>query len=66
MQLSCMLKLMSFQTVFKFEQYLSYKMSYREYESKECNHEGSDLQLDTSELPTDRTPTMWQEVKRGT
>ena len=37
---------------------MSYKMDFRDYASNERNPEGSDLQLDASELPTDRTPAM--------
>ena len=44
--------------LFKFEPDLSYKMSFREYASDERYSEGSDLQLDGSELPADRAPTM--------
>ena len=45
---------------------MSYKMDSRDYADKERYPEGSDLQLDASELPTDRAPTMRQEFKRGT
>ena len=44
---------------------MSYKMDSRDYASDERNPEGSDLQLDTSELPTDRAPAMRQKFKRG-
>ena len=56
-----MLKLISF-NLFKFEPDLSYKMSSREYTRDKHYPEGSDLQLDSSELPADRAPTMRWEV----
>ena len=41
-------------------------MDSRDYAIDERSPDGSDLQLDASELPTDRAPTMRYEFKRGT
>ena len=45
---------------------MSYKMDSRDHADDERYPEGSDLQLEASELQTDRAPTMRQEFKRGT